>query len=93
VATREDRRARNEHLFRSANERIRESGGRLLPSGDNPVVCECYKATCTRVIRLNDAELDAVRRHPNRFVVVPGHDHAEERVIEQRAHYAIVEKA
>jgi hypothetical protein len=44
-------------------------------------------------VRLSPAEYADVRAHPTRFFVVPGHEREElDRVVEQNARFAVVEK-
>jgi hypothetical protein len=90
----EQRLAENEALFRVANEKLAELGRALAASDEEltPFLCECAELRCTKVIKLTFAEWEAVRAHPHRFAVVPGHEHADERVVDQKARYGVVEK-
>jgi len=86
----EERAARNEALFREVNERVASlaAGGAL----ESAFVCECSNAGCVERLRLSRDEYDAVRANPRTFLVVPGHEGAFERVVEQHAAYVVVEK-
>jgi hypothetical protein len=80
----------NEQLFREVNEAREEAqpDARQLT-----VVCECALQECIERIRLTSEDYEAVRRVPNRFIIVPGHQVAEiERVVEERGAFAVVEK-
>jgi hypothetical protein len=85
--------ARNEIVFRDANEVIAHAGpSRVLPDMIE-VVCECSDRDCRRVLTMPFAEYEWLRQNPWRFVVLPGHDApAVERVAELHDAYAIVEK-
>jgi hypothetical protein len=85
----EERAARNEALFREVNEQARSLSG---PAEEVLVICECSDDRCIERIRLPPGVYEAVREHPRRFVVVPGHDDDFERVVDRFDGYAIVEK-
>jgi hypothetical protein len=89
--SREERRARNEILFRDANEQIRRVQKELdLPDGEMPFLCECEQQGCHEVIRLMPAEYEGVRAQPRCFVVAPGHD--PENVTSRHKRYHVAEK-
>ena len=92
----EARLARNEVLFRSINERIRELGGRFERADDGPTsfVCECSDETCVERIRLTTSQYDELRALPVRFVVTPGHEATPlvEQVVFRSAEFSIVRK-
>ena len=57
------------------------------------LVCECGDTTCTDELEMKAADYHPVRRHPTRFVVLPGHEiPAAESVVERAPGYYIVEK-
>ena len=57
------------------------------------LVCECGDTTCTEELEMKAADYHPVRRHPTRFVVLPGHEiPAAESVVERAPGYYIVEK-
>jgi hypothetical protein len=93
----QERRARNEAIFREVNERIEELSRRggideedsLLPG----FVCECSDETCTELIEVSYQRYEAVRENPRRFLVLPGHQDLDvERVVEESANVFVVEK-
>jgi hypothetical protein len=91
VDTREQRVAKNESLFREVNERIKDVNAGLDPDGRHDFLCECGNDDCTAPIPMTHAEYEAVRGHPTRFAIVPGHEVAEiEDVVERYDAYAVV---
>jgi hypothetical protein len=96
-AARNERRARNEALFREVNERIAElSAERENESeqeGSLELVCECGRDDCTELLEVSRAEYEAVRTDPRRFLVIPGHEHTDiARVLERNSGFSVVEK-
>lgn len=88
---RAQRAAENERLFRRINERVEQ-----LTPGRDPLtlVCECADAGCAeRIAGVPADEYEEVRRHSNRFFVLPGHEQPEvERVVDDRERYLVVAK-
>ncbi len=84
--------AENETIFRAGNERIQAIVGGAAERA--PYLCECGNARCFEPVRLTRAEYEAVRSHPARFLVVPGHEDltAGEVVYQDLPGYTIVEK-
>jgi hypothetical protein len=82
----------SQFLFREVNEQIRQIADRWGRRWELDVLCEC-ESGCFEHVRLEPAEYEAVRRHPSRFLVRPGHvaDGAE-RVVETADGYLVVEK-
>jgi hypothetical protein len=77
-------------LRREVDERKRERGK------DEPVelACECADPSCTEPLALTAAEVEYIRRVPNRLVVKIGHvDETSERVImEEPGRFQVLEK-
>jgi hypothetical protein len=90
----EQRAARNEALFREVNENIHQLEQRYGEARDLPqFVCECANGDCVERLRIPAGSYRAVREHPRRFVLVPGHERPDlERVVERHAAYLVVEK-
>lgn len=64
--------AENETIFRAGDESIdRAAGGKLEQV---PFLCECGNERCLARVELTPAAYEAVRAHPARFFVVPGHE-------------------
>jgi hypothetical protein len=94
----DQRRARNEALFREVNERIVE-----LETGlggydqEDPLlvgfVCECPREDCGETIEVTRGQYEAVRSSPRRFLVLPGHEDCDiAHVVERHENYLVVEK-
>lgn len=90
----EERAGRNEALFREVNENIAKLEERLPGVSETmPAICECAHANCTTQIHISPDEYASVRRHPDRFIVAPGHEESSvEHVVEERDRYVVVEK-
>jgi len=93
----QERRARNEAIFREVNERIEELSKRsgideedsLLPG----FICECSDDSCTELIEVSYQRYEAVRENPRRFLVLPGHQDPDvERVVDESKNVFVVEK-
>lgn len=90
-----DRVARNEAIFRQANEGIRAAALEHLPEGEAPFICECAEPSCTEILRLTLTEYEAVRAASTHFINAPGHDANAggwATVVEPRDGYDVVAK-
>lgn len=93
MSDRAERIVRNEILFREVNEQVDALHAAISPTGRFPIVCECGSGSCSEAIMIEATEYQAVRAHPERFMVVPGHQIEDvEDLIEQHATYAVVAK-
>jgi hypothetical protein len=93
----QERRARNEALFREVNERVEEVSTRLSALDDESdvtgFVCECSGVNCTDLVKITYAQYEAVRSDPRRFLIRPGHEDLKvDRVVERHSEFTIVEK-
>jgi hypothetical protein len=87
--------ARNESLFRSANEQIADKVTAVgePPEMQMPFLCECPEVDCRQRIVLSLADYEQARANPKWFLVAPGHERPEvEIVVEDRESYLIVRK-
>jgi len=90
------RAARNQHLYRSINERVKEMNDAfdaLLPLGE--WVCECANVECFETVRLTHEEYEAVRAAASRFFVAPEEAHVvpeAETIVDRHERYWVVEK-
>lgn len=91
MVTSEERKAKNEAIFREANEEIDAVRERLNIDAPTPYLCECDRVVCRESIRLTPAQYEEVRSSPVRFAIAPGHPH-DGRVVDERGGYVIVEK-
>jgi hypothetical protein len=88
-----ERSARNEVVFRDANEEIEARREELTAvAGRTPFLCECADPYCKAVIPLTLDEYEHVRAQSNRFVLQPGHLTAEAVVVEETDRFVMVEK-
>ena len=92
--TTEERKAHNEALFREANESVRavQADLGLPPSRPMPFICECDDPQCKTIVRLTQADYEAIRAHARRFFAAPGHEMTEH-VIAEYPDYDVVEKS
>jgi len=83
--------ARNQALFREVNERI-EQLAMGSDGGHDSYICECGNPQCAEPMKLTPAEYESLRKHANRFAVLPDHvNPAVETLVEQRGRYSVVE--
>ena len=90
-----ERVARNEAIFRRANERIEEHVRELDGERMVPFICECVDLACTTTVPLTLDEYEHVRRDSTHFLCTPGHE-AEAGpwgiVVARRPRFVVVEK-
>ncbi|HET7137104.1 MAG TPA: hypothetical protein VFI04_02015 [Gaiellaceae bacterium] len=89
--------ARNNALFREANERIESAAADAEVGVDTPVpfICECSDRACTTVIRLSMDAYRRVRSNPRWFAHAPGHEESLDGAVqplERHDAYVLVEK-
>ena len=91
----EERIARNDAAFRSANERIEAVAIDNLMEGRLPFICECGNRNCSEIVSLTIGEYEAVRADARHFFNVPGHQAADlgvGEVVERHDGYVVYEK-
>jgi hypothetical protein len=88
----EERAARNEVVFREANEKLGAKRQDLDIDGLTPFLCECGDPTCTELVRLSLEQYEHVRARGNWFLLATGHDAQNGREVEEHDGYVIVEK-
>ena len=88
----EERAARNEVVFREANEKLESKRLELDIGGPTPFLCECGNPDCTELIRLSLEEYEHVRSSAKRFLIATDHYALNAVTIEEHAGYVIVEK-
>jgi hypothetical protein len=96
---RTDRMAKNEALFRSVNERVRELSDRTAPAGviaspaAEECLCECVDVECVERVAITAEEYERVRSNSLWFVVALGHVAPEiERIVAENERHMVVEK-
>lgn len=91
-----ERVARNDSMFRDANEGIRTAAEELGFGAEVvPFVCECADPNCREIVQLPLGEYRRVRSNPRHFLKVPGHEAAAQghaRVIAEGDGYVVAEK-
>jgi hypothetical protein len=86
---RQERAARNQSLFREMNEHVE-----TVMLSFRAFMCECASKACEETVTLTRGEYEAVREHPARFLVKPGHVFAGGEVVvdDRQGRYVVVEK-
>jgi hypothetical protein len=69
-----ERIARNDVIFREANERIGEAAEEYGAEMSIPFFCECADENCREIVRLTMAEFRDLRSNPRHFLNTPGHE-------------------
>lgn len=91
-----ERVARNDAMFREANEQIRNAAERLgFEQEAIPFVCECADPNCREIVRLPLDEYRRVRGNDRHFLNVPGHAESAQghaKVVAEADGYVLVEK-
>jgi hypothetical protein len=88
-----DELGRRQTVFREVNENIASLPCLLVETDYQLFICECSDSACAAWLDLTFAEYAAVRVHPTRFVVEPGHQRTGiERVVEGNGRFLVVEK-
>ena len=92
----QERIARNDARFRSANEAIEQAAQRYeVDDFPIPFLCECADVSCREVIRMSLESYEEVRSDGRAFLSAPGHEHGAADVTEvvaKRDGYTIVRK-
>jgi hypothetical protein len=95
MATRRERIALNEAMFREGNERMalwRERRD-APPSEKLWFLCECADADCREHVPMTMPEYETVRADAMHFAVVPGHEVPDvESVVNRYDAYVVIEK-
>jgi hypothetical protein len=91
-----ERIARNNRIFKEANEGIRGAAAQYSHELERiPFLCECAEEGCVQVVRLTPEEYNSVRADPRHYLTAIGHEAAEApvgRVVERNDAYVVVEK-
>jgi|tagenome__1003787_1003787.scaffolds.fasta_scaffold20714585_3 hypothetical protein len=89
-----ERAARNQALFREVNERIDELNKKAPVLGSTPgYICECLDTACSEMIAMPHDDYARIRRHPNEFFVLPGHEEPlVELVVDKTDRWFVVRK-
>ena len=83
----------NQRVARAANEEKRQAARRSDSCEILQLTCECFTTDCHGEVHAERDELESVRAHPRRFVVLPGHEVLDaERVVLRTERFMVVEK-
>ena len=90
-----ERVARNDAIFREANERISDTAEAEEVTEEIPFLCECAEESCTEIVPLSQEEYESVRANATDFLNAIGHEvaagpHGE--VVERNHRYVVVRK-
>jgi hypothetical protein len=87
------RAAENEAAVRAANEKLDQRAAEFgFEEEPTPYLCECEDERCTNIIRLTRAEYEIVRTNSKTFLVVPGHEGADDVVLLSDRGFMVIEK-
>ena len=90
---RAERLAKNEAMFRAANEGAAGWEEQHVSSDRERYQCECADRACRQKVSLRRSDYEKVRSDPRHFFVVPGHEIPDiETVIERNEGWVVVEK-
>ena len=79
-------------LMRDVNDRIVEVNDQFESTEPIGIICECVVDGCVETITVERGTYDDVRRHPGRYVLVPGHEAPEDRPVgEPHETYVVVD--
>lgn len=91
----EERIARNDAAFRTANEHIADAAAEIQVEGSLPFICECASRDCNEIVMLSSAEYESIRSNPRHFFNLPGHQTVEQgvgEVVERHENFVVYEK-
>ncbi len=86
----QERVARNDALFREANEGIQEAASKYDVLEQIPFICECADGNCRELLVLSMDEYEEIRGNPRHFLNAPGHVRAAQgaaEVVDDRGRY------
>ena len=93
----QQQRAENELIFKARNNQSSHLAEQVLDQTDAAeiplrFICECSNEHCQERIEVTLADYQAIRHHPKRFVLVPGHEQTDIEEIVATDGYMVVEK-
>ncbi|MEN3341388.1 MAG: hypothetical protein V7644_792 [Actinomycetota bacterium] len=93
MPTADERKARNETVFRKANEEVRSVHTELdLPDGRLPFICECEDERCRTIVQLTEDEYERVRSDGTHFLLAPEHPSSTGEVVERHDGFWVAAK-
>lgn len=87
--------AENQHMSRSANDRLQDLAGRATEDGKIiPFLCECADGACMGRVEISIDDYFVTHLDPDHYVVIPGHPRIDgEVIVHDHGHYEVVTKA
>jgi hypothetical protein len=83
---------RPEDVFRDANDAIADKARGSDWEATIPFLCECSDRRCFGRVDLTLAEYEKVRSHPQRYLVLAGHEVPDALLMARDDRFAVVEK-
>ena len=90
MASREERAASNQTVFRAANEALKR--GEADRATLHTFICECGDEECMTSIELTHDEYEGVRSEPHLFALARAHEGRGDSVIAEFERFTLVEK-
>lgn len=88
-----ERAAADESAFREANETMEQKADEIAGGhGATPYLCECDDRTCTEMIPLTREQYEAIRAGSRTFVLIPGHQSPDDRVVVEEDRFVVIQK-
>jgi hypothetical protein len=95
MTTRGEKLAENQHMSRSANERLKDVVGRTVEDGKViPFLCECADYECMGRVEISIDDYFVAHLDSDHYVIIPGHPRIDgEVIVHDHGHYEVVTKA
>jgi hypothetical protein len=95
MAARDGKRAGNQDIARSANERLQDVAGRTATDGSViPFLCECAADGCMGRVEITIDDYFIAHLDTDHYVIVPGHPRIDgEVLVDDYGEYEVVTKA
>jgi hypothetical protein len=95
LSARDDKRAQNQGMARSANERLQDVAGRATGEGQViPFLCECADAACLGRVEITIDDYFVAHLDRHHFVIMSGHPRIDgQTMVTDHGHYEVVRKA
>jgi hypothetical protein len=77
-------------LMREVNDRILEVNDQFESREPVGIICECVLAGCIETITIDRPAYDEIRRRPARYVLIVGHEVAEDELVGEHEEYVVV---
>ena len=78
-------------LMREVNDRILEVNDQFESREPVGIICECVLAGCVETITIERGAYDDIRERPGNYVLVVGHEVAEDKRLSEHERYVVVQ--